>query len=84
MTYVTSSQRPSTQVIQALADAEGVEPTDLPPLYRSIDPDALDRLFRDGRGPGSITFRYLGYRIQITDDGRVELDTAKQEASPRA
>lgn len=33
-------------VARALADCDAVEPDELPPLYESIDTDALDALFR--------------------------------------
>lgn len=68
----------SEAVVEAVADAEGVEPTELQPLYDVIDPDALDSLFRpqfDGRHPsrGEITFRYHGYVVHVDDAGRVSL-----------
>lgn len=72
------NRTPSEAVVEAVADAEGVEPTDLRPLYEVVDPDALDSLFRErlGRGEpalGLITFQYQGYRVQVDEDGRVTL-----------
>ena len=44
---------PSEAVVDAVAAVSGTEPEDLPPLYDSIDPDALDQLFRRRTGdPG--------------------------------
>jgi len=72
--------RPSTAVVTAVADAEGVDETDLPPLFHAIDPDALDSLFdsRDEpphatRTTGSISFHYHGYDVTVTANGRVEV-----------
>jgi hypothetical protein len=45
-TYSPKSPRLSLRVVEAVADAEDVDSTDLePPLYESIDSAALDDLF---------------------------------------
>lgn len=66
--------QPSERVVDAVADAEGVEPWELTtPLYEVVDPDALDELFRQSRtatdaaGP-SVTFSYCGYSVTVTGD----------------
>lgn len=62
----------STAVIEKLASAENVDPETLsPPLFEAIDPDALDRLFRNTSG--SVRFVYLGYEVIVEADGAVEL-----------
>ncbi|MFC7080344.1 HalOD1 output domain-containing protein [Halorussus caseinilyticus] len=38
---------PSEAVVRTVAEARDCEPTDLPPLNGTIDPDALDDLFDD-------------------------------------
>lgn len=59
-------------VIQAIAAKEGVDPTELTaPLHRVVDPDALDRIFRNGTG--TITFTYLDYDVTVDHSGRVEV-----------
>jgi len=64
----------SERVIQAIADREGVSPLDIsPPLFDAIDPDALDRLYGNGRSGTSVAFEYSGYRVSVRPDGRVEL-----------
>jgi len=55
-------------VVYAVADAEGVDPTDLDPLYDTIDPEALDALFAGG-GEGRIAFTYGGHEVEVTADG---------------
>lgn len=42
---IDRSELPSTTVVMAIADAMGVEPDALPPLYDRIEPDALDDIF---------------------------------------
>lgn len=46
----------SSRVIREVADALGVDPMELDPLYETIDPDALDDLFRD-RTPSDVEDR---------------------------
>lgn len=67
----------TTQVVQRVAEKEGVDPTDLSePLDEVVDPDALEALFSnraDGyqRGAGTIQFTYHGYEIIVDSDQRV-------------
>ena len=75
--YTWSGQVPGSAVVRAVASAEGCDPRELDPLARSIDPDAIDALFdpptevsaRERR----LEFRYEGYRVAVTGDGRIEL-----------
>lgn len=73
----------SEAVIEAIADADDVSPTAMsPPLYRAIDPDALDALFRPS-DPGSSTtgqleFTYRGYAVTVHDDGRIDVRNLQQ------
>lgn len=69
---------PSHRVVERVADEMGTEPTQLEPLFSSIDPDALDKLFDDrtgaaDRGVVELTFRYAGYRIVVAQDRSVEV-----------
>lgn len=73
----------SYEVIAAVAEREGVDPTDIEPpeyesLYESINPEALDSLFAprsDGskRTRGRVEFTYCGYRILVTSEGDVQV-----------
>lgn len=68
----------SERIIRAVADAEGVSPTALDtPLYESIDPEALDRLFRSSDNRHGMTvsaqFEYYGYKLDIHSDGQLTL-----------
>lgn len=72
--------RLSRAVVDAVAEAEGVDPTDLDPLYGVIDPDCLDALFaphqRVHGAPdpaAAVTFDYHGYEVRATATGTVEL-----------
>jgi hypothetical protein len=72
----------STTVISAVADATGVQPLDLPPLYETIDPDTLDSLFRQttesGGVPDHIAFTHAGCTVTVHDDGTVIVEEASE------
>lgn len=75
---IDQSTSPSEAVIEAVAEAEGVEPTDLQPLYDVLDPDALNSLFKSRNHVnqtrrGLITFEYHGYEVHVDEDGQVTL-----------
>lgn len=64
----------SSVVAATVAEAAGVETTELDPLYNSgVDPDALNTLFDDTGETARLTFDYAGYRVRVTGDGHVEV-----------
>lgn len=56
------SHSPSEQVIRAVAEREGAEPIDLPPLFDAVDPDALDRM---AEADVTISFEYVSYTVSV-------------------
>lgn len=63
-------------IVIAVADATGVDPLDLDPLYDSIDPDAIDRAFEStGEGAPATTdqlaFDYAGCEVTVRADRSV-------------
>ena len=71
-----AGESPSEGVVLAVSAVANRPPTSLEPLYRSVDPDALDRLF-DRHGMDATTidlaFEYEGYAVTVsgTDEIRV-------------
>jgi len=64
--------------VTAVAAARGVDPVALPPIYESVDVDALNALLagapdRPGDVEGRVTFTYAGYAITVDFDGLVRL-----------
>lgn len=62
----------ATEIVIALADRTGLDVDDLPPLYRAIDPDALNAVFADGARADAdvaVTFEYAGHRVVVTHEG---------------
>lgn len=71
------NQSVAEAVVEAVADVEGANPESLPPMERSINPDALDSLF-DTAGDeaqlgGCVTFSYYGYTVAVRSTGQVLL-----------
>ena len=64
------------EVVSAVARAEGVDPADVePPLFESVDIDAVESLFRDASG--HVTFEYAGYVVTVSSDGDVSLEPVR-------
>lgn len=80
-TYDRTSPEPmSLRIIRLVAIASDRTPTDLSPLGRVIDADAIDAIFDsqavEGQGTSiELSFNYEGYRIEITANGTVKLFT---------
>lgn len=75
-TVGVTAHPPSLAVVERVANCERVRPTDLVPLYETIDPDALDGLVdhRDRNAAAlRIEFTYHGYDVTVTGDGVVHL-----------
>ena len=70
-----STRQPAEVIAEAVADAEGVDPTELSPLYESIEPDALNRLFgqngHQSNPDKAFCFTYEGWNVFVRGDGRI-------------
>lgn len=75
-TYTLDDEEvPSDGVYAAVAEIDGRSPLDLPPLARTVDPDALDALLAGESGAREITFEYAQYLVTATpDEVRVDPD----------
>ena len=80
----TTEDQPITyEIIEAVAERERVDATDIEPpeydtLYDVLNPEALDAVFaprEDGtsRGNGWIEFTFCGYDFVVTSDGEIEI-----------
>lgn len=70
----SQSGQPSMTLVEAVAVGTDRMPTDLPPLHRSIDPDALDALLT-GEQSSSVTasFRYADTAVWMNRNGTIEV-----------
>ena len=81
-----SGAKVSETVITAVAAANGVDETDIEPLYTVIDPDALNDLFKPqangrSRTNGQVSFTMAGCEVVIDGHGAVEV-TLFDESKP--
>lgn len=70
----SGSKTLDSAVTTAISRAAEVNVTELTPLYRYMDPDALHELvtsMQDCETETSITFEYDGYDVTIRDDGEI-------------
>lgn len=75
-TWDTESENtPVYAVVSAVAEVEGVDPVDLPPLYNAINPEALNALFtsRNDTSSASVKFEYAGYNVIVHGEGTVKV-----------
>ncbi|MFC3957067.1 HalOD1 output domain-containing protein [Halovivax cerinus] len=68
-------ETPAHSVVRGVSAVTNTDPATLQPLYDTIDPDALNRLFErrtgaDGGSAGTISFRFNGCDVTISADGR--------------
>lgn len=75
---VTLEQDMSSRIVEAVAAARDVDPTELRPLYEVVDPDALDAFVasvagEDGADSAIVRFEYEGETVLIRGDGSVRV-----------
>lgn len=70
---VGDEESTSAAVVRAVAAASNTAATGLPPLYDTVDPDTLDRLFPGESTNGELRFDYGGYAVVVRATGAVEL-----------
>jgi hypothetical protein len=71
---MSSPNVPSIEVVEAVADREGVDPADLrEPLGDYVDPEKLHALLESG--PVAVIFEYLDYEVTVRHTGEIELET---------
>ncbi|SDK03642.1 HalOD1 output domain-containing protein [Natronorubrum texcoconense] len=80
------SHVPSYRVVEAVAQKEGVSPTELsPPLFNVVDPEALDALVQDDANSNTsqvvVEFTYLNYVVQIRSGPTMSISVQAKDAS---
>lgn len=68
---------PSLALASAIAGAMDADPTDIDPLYESLDPDALNALVGEPRPTGDpieITLYVENFEVTISNTGSISLE----------
>ena len=72
---IEDTDSPASAIVEAVAEREGVDTTELPPLYDAIGPDILEVLHdADADANQRVTFEYCHYSVTVSSDGLVVLD----------
>lgn len=83
----STATEPSIAILihESIAARDGANPSDCPPLFDVIDPDALDKLFAPTQAGserhGKMTFQYCGYHVTVSGDRAVSLDPVNADDS---
>lgn len=75
---VSGDESVTEAVIRAVSTTAGVDSQELPSLYHTIDPDALDSICARCH---SFRFQYHGFSIAVIDGTRVELTPTEPGAN---
>lgn len=67
-------------IVEAIADAAGVEPTDLPPIYDSINADALDGLSLAGADDAELVIGFVvdDWNVFVSHAGHIRVCDATE------
>ncbi|WP_121820099.1 HalOD1 output domain-containing protein [Halostella salina] len=65
---------PILGVVEAVAEREGTDPTQLPPLQETIDADAVATLLDGADDSVAVEFTYLGHTVVVRGDGTFSVD----------
>ncbi|WP_306052378.1 HalOD1 output domain-containing protein [Natronococcus wangiae] len=70
-TLDTDQDAPASQIVELVADLEGREPTDLPPIYYNVDELIADLFSSPPRAEAeaSLEFTYEGYQFRVKQNG---------------
>lgn len=75
-----SNPTPSERVIEAVAETTAQDPLELPPMFDTVDADALDKVVRS-MDHGTVSFEYADYSVTVHSDGTVTLDGTPEAAA---
>lgn len=77
-----SGRNVSTVVVEAVADAQGISPTELEPLHRVVNADALNALYDpkwdDRDAATTVSFTYADCEVTVSGRGEVVVRPADE------
>lgn len=68
ITKQISGGRIDSLIVHALAEATDRRPLDIPPLYGSVDLDALAMIVLDDSADTEVEFEHVGCTVKVTDE----------------
>lgn len=73
----STTEVPSNMVVLTIAAHTNQKVDDLPPLYYSVDPDALDSVV-NSMDDGHVSFSYAGYMLTVNASGEVSIESPNE------
>ena len=70
---------PSEAVVRVIAQAKDIDPLEMPALYGSMDPEAINAVY-DGGGFSGVQCSFCGYEVSITSNGQISLQASETES----
>lgn len=81
-----TDQSPAEVIVDAIATAADVDPLELPPLYETVDPELLDKLFESGDAASdetmSLSFEVDSWNVFVRGDGKIRVCDGTQPTDP--
>lgn len=78
---MTSVETPTQAVVKQVATASGVDPLELqPPLFETVNPEALNALVDSADPQTTVQFTYCGYEVTVDGTCTVELEEVSYES----
>lgn len=70
----------STEIATTVADAAGVDPLDLDPLYDVVDPEVVETLLETPSvsPESSIRFTYAGFEVTVEGEGDISVEESTE------
>ena len=82
----SDDESPVVVIVEALAEATGVDPTDLPPLFEFVNPDAIDQLFKKhddaSHANAVLSFQFKTWNVFVRADGRIRVCDNTRSTNP--
>lgn len=75
---IREDEPPSMAVVRGLDTATVDDGTEIPPLYESIDPDALNALCSSLQEEGRIEFQHHGFHITV-GEGTISFEPSSDD-----
>ncbi|TKX79085.1 hypothetical protein EXE53_17720 [Halorubrum sp. SD626R] len=71
----TDRDQPSMMIVEAVAAATNRPTTELPPLQKTLDVDALNTLLNGQPSSVTVSFRYADTTVSVSENGSIEVHT---------
>ena len=75
-------QTPTEAIVDAVGEAAGVDPIELPPLYASVDPVVIEKLLKGDNRQMIIGIQYNSWNVFVRGDGAIQVCDRERPTEP--